>query len=72
MKVFRSYVKNKNMPEGCIDENYTVEESINFLLDMLKVWNILKSCLVEMNLGMIKKETLDNMGIPYLVELLLN
>ena len=28
MKVFKSYVKNKNRPEGCIAENYTVEESI--------------------------------------------
>ena len=30
MKVFKSYVKNKNRPEGCIAENYTVEESIKF------------------------------------------
>ena len=30
MKVFKSYVKNKNRPKGCIAENYTVEESINF------------------------------------------
>ena len=28
MKVFKSYVKNKNRPEGCIAEKYTVEESI--------------------------------------------
>ena len=28
MKVFKIYVKNKNRPEGCIVENYTVEESI--------------------------------------------
>ena len=30
MKVFKSCVKNKNRPEGCIAENYTVEESIKF------------------------------------------
>ena len=30
MKVFKSYVKNKRMPEGYIAENYTVEESIKF------------------------------------------
>ena len=30
MKVFKSYVKNKNRLEGCIAENYTVEESIKF------------------------------------------
>jgi Domain of unknown function (DUF4218) len=30
MKVFKSYVKNRNRPEGCIAENYTVEESIKF------------------------------------------
>ena len=28
MKVFKSYVKNKNRPEGCIAKNYNVEESI--------------------------------------------
>ena len=28
MKVFKSYVKNKNRIEGCIVENYTIEESI--------------------------------------------
>ena len=27
MKVFKSYVKNKNRLEGCIAENYIVEES---------------------------------------------
>ena len=37
---------------------------------MLKVWNILKACLVEMKLGTMKNERLDNMGRPYLVELL--
>ena len=30
MKVFKSYVQNKNRPEGCIAENYTMEESIKF------------------------------------------
>ena len=30
MKVFISYVKNKNRPEGCIAKNYTMEESIKF------------------------------------------
>ena len=30
MKVFKSYVKNKNRPKGCIAANYTVEESIKF------------------------------------------
>ena len=30
MKVFKSYVKNKNRLEGCIAENYTVEEYIKF------------------------------------------
>jgi len=30
MKVFKSYVKNRNSSEGCIAENYTVEESIKF------------------------------------------
>ena len=35
---------------------------------MLKVWNILKACLVEMKLGTMKKDKLDNMGRPYLVE----
>ena len=30
MKVFKSYVKNRNRPEGCIAENYTTEESIKF------------------------------------------
>ena len=30
MKVFKSYVKNRNRPEGCIAENYTAEESIKF------------------------------------------
>ena len=28
MKVFKSYLKNKNRPEGCIAKNYIVEESI--------------------------------------------
>ena len=28
----------------------------NFVLDMSKVWNILEACLVEMRLGMIKRE----------------
>ena len=30
MKVFKSDVENKNRPEGCIAENYIVEESIKF------------------------------------------
>jgi hypothetical protein len=30
MKVYKTYVKNKNRPEGCIAENYIVEESIKF------------------------------------------
>ena len=30
MKVFKSYVNNRNTPEGCIAENYTMEESIKF------------------------------------------
>ena len=30
MKVFKSYVKNKNRPKGCIAENYIMEESIKF------------------------------------------
>ena len=30
MKVLKSYVKNKNRLEGCVTENYTLEESIKF------------------------------------------
>ena len=30
MKVFKSYVKNKNRPKNCIAKNYIVEESIKF------------------------------------------
>ena len=30
MNFFKSYVRNKNMPKGCIALNYTVEESIKF------------------------------------------
>jgi len=36
MKVYKSYVKNKNRPEGCIAESYTVEESIKFCGGYLK------------------------------------
>ena len=36
MKVNKSYVKNKNRPEGCIAESYTVEDSINFCGGYLK------------------------------------
>lgn len=36
MKVFKSYVKNKNRPEGCIAKNYTVEESIKFRVGYVK------------------------------------
>ena len=36
MKVFKSYVKNKNRPEGCIAENYTVEESIKFCIGYIE------------------------------------
>ena len=32
MKVFKSYVKNKNRPKGCIAENYIVEESVKFFV----------------------------------------
>ena len=32
MKVFKSYVKNKDSPERCIAKNYTVEESIKFFV----------------------------------------
>jgi hypothetical protein len=30
MKVFKTYVKNWNKHKGCIDENYTMKESIKF------------------------------------------
>ncbi|KAL6210819.1 hypothetical protein ACLB2K_016051 [Fragaria x ananassa] len=33
MKVFRGYVRNHNFPEGCIAENYIVEEAIEFCSD---------------------------------------
>ena len=43
MKVFKSYVKNKNRPEGCIDENYTVEESIKFHAGYVQGMEYIKS-----------------------------
>jgi hypothetical protein len=36
MKVFKNYVKNKNMPEGCIAENYIMEESIKFCVEYVE------------------------------------
>ena len=36
MKVYKSYVRNKNRLKGCIAEIYTVEESIKFCEGYLK------------------------------------
>ena len=43
MKVFKSYVKNKNRPEGCIAEKYTVEESIKFCAGYVEVMEYIQS-----------------------------
>ena len=39
MKVFKSYVKNKNRPEGCIAEKYTVEEYTKFCASRNEAWD---------------------------------
>lgn len=36
IKVYKSYVKNKKRPEGCIAESYTVQELINISGGYLK------------------------------------
>lgn len=43
MKVFKSYVKNKNRTEGCITENYTVEESIKIFVGYLEGMDYIES-----------------------------
>jgi len=36
MKVLKGYVRNRNRPEGCIGENYILEESIEFCSEFLQ------------------------------------
>jgi len=43
MKVFKSYVKNKNRPKGCIAKNYTVEESIKFCVGYVEGMEYIQS-----------------------------
>ena len=35
MKVLKSYVRNRNRPEGCIIERYSAEEAIEFCTEYL-------------------------------------
>jgi hypothetical protein len=43
IKVFKTYVKNKNRPKGCIVENYTMEESIKFCVGYVESMEYLGS-----------------------------
>ena len=43
MKVFKSYVKNKNTPKGCIAEDYIVEESIKFCAEYVEGMEYIQS-----------------------------
>ena len=36
MKVLKSYVRNRNRPEGCIVESYIAEEAMNFCSEYLR------------------------------------
>ena len=38
MKVLKSYVRNRNLPEGCIVECYIAEEAIKFSLNTCQMW----------------------------------
>ena len=35
MKVLKTYVRNRNRPEGCMVENYIVEEAIEFCSEFI-------------------------------------
>jgi len=43
MKVFKSYVKNRNQPEGCIAKNYVAEESVKFCIGYVKHMEYIRS-----------------------------
>ena len=43
MKAFKSYLKNKNRPKGCIAENYVVGESIKFCVGYIEGMEYIES-----------------------------